>query len=168
MAELKGSPSKCRLQNFSLPRNIIYYIQTVAKSAKLREKLIKVCKHFYLKNPIAAVKDLQRWHDDWTVTNFKGEESEELPHQIWILGVLNIYYCDDNNVIPTLIPRIFRCDLTALKLARQRVTFDEYSFLVSGGNVKDLQFLEPTIYDSEGVVPLERILEKVPTVKMVL
>uniref|UniRef100_A0AC34G2F0 Uncharacterized protein n=1 Tax=Panagrolaimus sp. ES5 TaxID=591445 RepID=A0AC34G2F0_9BILA len=71
-------------QNWSLSDSIIYYMAKNPKNANIYLKLVKSCKHFFVKNPIIIVERLLRNFDEkykWIASSENTvEKILKLPH----------------------------------------------------------------------------------------
>uniref|UniRef100_A0AC34FIB0 Uncharacterized protein n=1 Tax=Panagrolaimus sp. ES5 TaxID=591445 RepID=A0AC34FIB0_9BILA len=167
--------SSYRIQSFSLPDSIMFYMAKNPPSAEIYQKLIQSCKYFFVKNPLLVVSELHLgyrngWH---TCGDEEKIDLKNIPHKLWIsrnlnvvvnCGIVHIDACNgqDRFFVSSLISKFYRCDVTKLTLQRQTISFKDFIFLAS--NVESLQLTNAlNILNEDGsVATLEKIVEALP------
>ena len=166
----KLKPSSIK-QRFSLPEALVYYMAKNPPSPEVYHKLIRCCKYFWLKNPIITLKDSYCFCDGlndkyWETRDFQPSQKfkiDNLNSKLWIHRNLTVW--DDRNqlILSSLIPRIYRCDLTSLQLFYQSLTFDEFKKLKSSESLKSLKFYKTIVKNDDGsIVPIEKLIQLLP------
>uniref|UniRef100_A0A914QPT5 Uncharacterized protein n=1 Tax=Panagrolaimus davidi TaxID=227884 RepID=A0A914QPT5_9BILA len=160
--------STYRRQDFAFQDSIMHYIAKNPKSVKLYQKLVKSCKHFFLKNPILILYKLcstsagweARAEDDW-----KRLDIYNISSKFWITE--GFYgFTGKNDLVSSLIPKLYKCDAKMLHLFDQIITSDELLFLAS--NAEEIDFSEVVVKYADGsVVPLEKVVEVLPKIKTI-
>uniref|UniRef100_A0AC35FZS6 Uncharacterized protein n=1 Tax=Panagrolaimus sp. PS1159 TaxID=55785 RepID=A0AC35FZS6_9BILA len=93
--------------------------------------------------------------------NSKYYKIHELPNNLGISGTLTIGH---EIHLSQLIPKIAICDLKRLILNSQKVFFEDFKFLTSSENLKELELHSSIIYYKNGeIVPYEIILDSIPS-----
>ena len=160
-------------QRFSLPEALVFYMAKNPPSPKLYNKLIRCCKYFWLKYPVITLNCLCRYDDYkyWiTYKNYGFQEPqkfkiENLNKKLWIYQSLIIQY-DHEFLASSLIPKIYRCDLSYLSLSYQILSFDEFKKFVSSGSLKWLDFMKTVVKNNDGtIVPIEKLIELLPNLR---
>ena len=156
-------------QTFSLPEALIYYIAKNPLCPEVYNKLIRCCKYFWLKNPIIALHEIVGCRSPKDCTDFQQifwPQFEHVHEQLWINYSLVINNIPNESLVSSIIPKIYRCDLTLLVLSSQMITFADFKFLVSSGFLEVL-FLEQTVVkNNDGtIVPIEKLVENLPNLR---
>ena len=178
LSEWKFSSIK---HQFSLPENLVYCMAKNPSSPKVYNKLIKCCKYFWLKNPIITLEELERFSYDenwkaYKINGFKGLqgsvkcqelEIDNLNEKLWIHWRLDVSDIGNELMAASLFPRIYRCDLTILKLYRQSLTFDEFQKFTSPESLEELCLYKTTVKNADGtIVPVEKLIELLPKLQV--
>lgn len=159
-------------QEWSIPSSVIYYITKNPSNSKTWQKLIHTCKYSFAKNPVFVVNNL----------SIQGcfIYSEKLPRyisirnissKIWITKELQNRYRKNSlnppfNLISSMIPKFYKCDVKYLNLQKQIISYNEFLFLSS--NVENIYFYEITVKNNnEETVPLEK-LKALPKIKFIV
>ena len=161
-------------QMFALPEALVLYIEKNQLSPTLYHKLIRCCKYFWLKNPIITLNRLDRYsrykhRKSCKMNGFQERQKfqiENLSAKLWIYKKMSV--CEDQNqfMASTLIARIYRCDLTRLRLSNQSLTFDEFKKFTSSGSLKRLSFKKTYVKNLDGtIVPIEKLIELLPKLR---
>uniref|UniRef100_A0A914PKX4 Uncharacterized protein n=1 Tax=Panagrolaimus davidi TaxID=227884 RepID=A0A914PKX4_9BILA len=167
-----GGPS-VQQKHFSLPYFVIDYIAKNPTSTEMYNKLIQCCKHFYEKNPILVVKNME----ENSISSTNGSENDEdeyyvdmdiqkIKSKIWLTDVLNLVGDDLPNFTFTsvLCSKLYRCSLSELTLCDVNVLFDDFKYLALTAKGVELDNVKMTYYDGKPVL-LEKILEAIPNVE---
>ena len=94
-------------------------------------------------------------------------ESDEIQdsagYKLWIYRCLIVNDEQTTLMASSLLPKIYRCDLTFLFLSNQSLTFHDFQKFISSGSLKIL-FLSETIVkiDDGTIVPIEKLIEHLP------
>ena len=161
-------------QRFSLPWNLIFYMAKNPPSPEVYEKLIQCCKYFWLKNPIITLNSLYHSSRDkhWRTDKMNGFQErqrfkiENLGEKFWIYKDLDV--CDHRNrfLASSIVPKIYRCDLTCLWLSYQTLSFDEFNVITSSGSLQWLSLKITTMKNADGsIVSLEKLIELLPNLR---
>uniref|UniRef100_A0AC34GRK8 Uncharacterized protein n=1 Tax=Panagrolaimus sp. ES5 TaxID=591445 RepID=A0AC34GRK8_9BILA len=158
-------------QNFSLPDSVIYYMAMNPSSAHVYQKLIQTCKYFFAKNPIIVLQCLHFIDDEWiicvgeckiTKSNGRKFDIEKISRKFWITHVLNTGV-DGQIAPPSIISKLYRCDIKHCLLHQQSITFDQLLFLASSADVLILE--KCVVTDNSGShVQIENIVAAFPTI----
>ena len=163
-------------EQFSLPEALVFYIAKNPSSVELFHKLIRCCKYFWLKNPIITFSELKLtrgyglgyWHAE-EVNGFHNEmekEMKSLKEKLWIYQALSVVNSQNKFLASTITPKIYRCDLTHLRLSSQNITFTDFKMLASSGAVNILHLFETIVKKNDGaVVPIEELIELLPKLR---
>ena len=158
-------------QQFLLPEAFVFYIAMNPPSPEVYHKLIKCCKYFWLKNPIITLSGFQRASRDeyWKIFEINGFQNyqemkvENMNEKLWFHQVLTVFGDSNHLMASSLIPRIYRCDLTFLGLQQQTLTFCEFQKFTSSGSLEILNLFKVTVKNYDGtIVPLEKLIELSP------
>ena len=165
-------------QQFSLPEAFVFYIAKDPTSVELFHKLIRCCKHFWLKNPIITLCEMFpfpfRRHNSmiWQSVAINGFQRrsifqmENMVEKLWVTQRLSIF--DDQNKFLTssLIPRIYRCELNCLVMKDQTISFGDFKVFTSSGSLKWLRLDRVLVKNDDGsVVPIEKLIELLPKLR---
>uniref|UniRef100_A0AC34F7W4 F-box domain-containing protein n=1 Tax=Panagrolaimus sp. ES5 TaxID=591445 RepID=A0AC34F7W4_9BILA len=154
-------------QTFPFRQTLMKYIFKNLRTVHIR-KLIKTCKLFFNKFPIALFEDL-------TITNFEVDEDcdmfdcmdmmhfIEASHYYFLTGRLEIWDIQ----ISDIFDKIVGCHLKEIFLSEcGSLTLQEFQILMGSQNITTIYFTnhdEPCVVDVDGKpLPLEDILEAVP------
>uniref|UniRef100_A0A914YMK8 Uncharacterized protein n=1 Tax=Panagrolaimus superbus TaxID=310955 RepID=A0A914YMK8_9BILA len=72
--------------------------------------------------------------------------------KLWIHDEIGLHFNVSQPFLSSMIPKIEKCNLRSLNIFRQRLTFDEYLFLTSSGDLKHLELSFCTISHSDGTL----------------
>jgi hypothetical protein len=161
-----------RRQKFSLPYLIMDYIIKNPSSPKVYQKLIKSCKHFFIKNPILIIPCLSLKEDRCKFASVDDVQPSKFPHlyhpidlknissKLWLTNGLYVYVTP-SSTCSNLIGKLYKCDVKWLKLVQQTITFDDFLFL--SRKVEHMSIDRTDILTSDGKqVVLEKIYETLP------
>ena len=160
------------IQRFSIPGTLVHYILKHPTSHRLLMKLIQTCKYFFSKNPILVIDSFWYNRGSW----YMGLNDEIIPYDVdecpFKLWNMSSFVAVANNVITQLVsailPKVYRCELTELCLKGMTLSYDEFQFLTSSGNIKSLTTAKLILQHSDGsVVGIDEILQMVPLAKNV-
>ena len=163
-------------QKFSLPEALAFYIAQNPLSPKLYNKLIKLCKYFWLNNPIITLNcldcypqyELGDWHAGG-VNGFRNKSQmkmENVNEKLWICEALFVNGGQSESLASSIIPKIYRCDLTYMDLSSQMITFADFKLLVSSGSLFDLTLGQTIVKNADGsIVPIEKLIELLPNLR---
>uniref|UniRef100_A0A914PY52 Uncharacterized protein n=1 Tax=Panagrolaimus davidi TaxID=227884 RepID=A0A914PY52_9BILA len=156
-------------QNWSLPDPIIYYIAKNPSTSKVYQKLIQSCKYFFEKNPILVLDDLIYIHEKkrWSTSHGnKLIDMKNISCKFWITEFISTNYCCNENIISSIIPKIYKCDAKMLCLDNQIFSYNDFAFLVP--NAEDINFKAVTVMNENGsIVPFEKFFEAIPKIKYI-
>ena len=164
-------------QRFSLPEDTIVHIAMNPPSPEVFHKLIKCCKYFWLKNRVITLNGLYRFrNDEYCMTDkINGFEKiqkfkiENVNKKLWIYR--NVYVLGRQNglMASSIIPRIYRCDVSKLTLEFQSISFEEFRKLTSSGSFKSLYFFATIVKNDDGtIVPIEKLIEFLPKLQKLI
>uniref|UniRef100_A0AC35FI44 Uncharacterized protein n=1 Tax=Panagrolaimus sp. PS1159 TaxID=55785 RepID=A0AC35FI44_9BILA len=164
-----GGPS-IQQKHLSLPYLIIDYMAKNPSSTEVYNKLIQCCKHFYEKNPILVVKNM----NENGISSTNGSEVDEdeyfvdmdiqkIKSKIWLTDVLSLWGVALPN-FTVLCSKLYRCNLSELFLGDMNVLFDDFKYLALTVKGVELNNVKMT-YKNGKPVMLERILEALPKVE---
>ena len=161
-------------QRFSLPEALVFFMANNPPSPEVYHKLIRCCKYFWFKNPVITLNDLYHCSRDkyWRTykmngfQGFKRFEIENFKEKLWIYQDLNVFRMLNTLLASSIIPRIYRCDLTSLTLSDQTLSFNEFQKLTSSGSLVSL-YLKKTSMKNDGgtIVPIETLIEVLPNLE---
>uniref|UniRef100_A0A914QYS8 Uncharacterized protein n=1 Tax=Panagrolaimus davidi TaxID=227884 RepID=A0A914QYS8_9BILA len=145
-------------QDFSLPDSLIFYIATNPKTAELYLKMIKTCKYFFVKNPIIIIDCLDTFGGKWRV-NEKPLDLTKYNCKYWITDVISVSASVfvDKNILSTIIPKLYQCDVKCLSISHQIISFNDLSFIIS--SAEEIYFNNVIVKKCNSVIPLEGIIE---------
>ena len=158
-------------QRFSLPAALVFYMAKNPPSPEVYHKLIKCCKYFWLKNPVITLERLCLHDHDtyWRTDKTNGFQErrkfkiENMNGRLWFRRILIIDNEQDQFLASSLIPRIYRWDLTHLTLTFQTLTFNEFQKFTSSGSLKCLDLKKTIVKNDDGtVVPIQKLVELLP------
>uniref|UniRef100_A0AC35GW88 DUF38 domain-containing protein n=1 Tax=Panagrolaimus sp. PS1159 TaxID=55785 RepID=A0AC35GW88_9BILA len=156
----------CQNQNWSLPNPIIYYIAKNPSTSKVYQKLIQSCKYFFEKNPILVLEDLIYFDTKNQWSTFHGTKLIDIKNtsKFWITEFISTNFSDNENIISSIIPKIYKCDAKILCLENQIFSYNDFAFLAS--NVEKIDFKEVSVMDENGsIVPFEKFFEALPKIE---
>ena len=160
-------------QQFLLPEAFVFYIAKNPPSPEVYNKLIRCCKYFWVKNPVITLNSLRRFCNEecWRTFNINGCEKlqkfniETLNEKLWIHRSLNVGD-GHKSMASSLIPKIYRCNLTSLDLSNQNLSFDEFIKFTSSGSLEILYINETIVKNDDGsIVPIEILIEHLPNLQ---
>uniref|UniRef100_A0A914PQR1 DUF38 domain-containing protein n=1 Tax=Panagrolaimus davidi TaxID=227884 RepID=A0A914PQR1_9BILA len=159
-----------RRYDFDFPDSVIYYVAKNPTSAKLYKKLIKVCRYFFWKNPILFTDWLIYKNNEMKADFSKYEHDiclKNVPYKFWVSGFCNIGFDANSSfkkhIVPSFLPRIYRCEIENLALENQKLTTDEFSFLAA--KTGQVCFSDLTVVNRDGKeIAFERLVELIPEV----
>uniref|UniRef100_A0A914R5K3 Uncharacterized protein n=1 Tax=Panagrolaimus davidi TaxID=227884 RepID=A0A914R5K3_9BILA len=156
----------CQQQEFNLPDSIMHYIAKNSKGAQLYQKKIQMCKYFFIKNPIIILDDSSYKDGKWNVLNYDHASFDinKFICEFWINGEFcvireNLWSNKVNqNIVSSIIPKLYRCDIIELTLFDQLLSFDALPLLLSGA--ERIKFFNVQIKNGNGSnVAIEKIVE---------
>uniref|UniRef100_A0AC34FUV7 Uncharacterized protein n=1 Tax=Panagrolaimus sp. ES5 TaxID=591445 RepID=A0AC34FUV7_9BILA len=135
---------------------------------------MQTSKYFRFKEfPYFVVKDLKYDQDKWLYCNGKYSWDYtmlylgKLSKPLWITKGINCY-TEDHGLVSRLLPNAAVCDIKNLRLEDQIISFDEFKFLISSGNVEKLTLCySHVMYENGQVVGIDEILQLLPNVKQI-
>uniref|UniRef100_A0AC34F3Y7 Uncharacterized protein n=1 Tax=Panagrolaimus sp. ES5 TaxID=591445 RepID=A0AC34F3Y7_9BILA len=163
------SPQRARFlatyqsQNFPFRNSLMQYITKNPASAKVYKKMTKSCKYFFVKNPILILFRLQNDRKNGWQSNVNGMYKKlnfNCSSKFWITDSIDVYPSSvlKRNVVSSILPKIYRCDILRLSIEEQTISVDELSVLIS--NVENLQLQNVIVMDRNGtVVPIENLVK---------
>uniref|UniRef100_A0A914Q5T2 Uncharacterized protein n=1 Tax=Panagrolaimus davidi TaxID=227884 RepID=A0A914Q5T2_9BILA len=155
-------------QNFSMPDSLIFYITTNPKTAELYLKMVKTCKYFFVKNPILVIDKALNYDDSqWSImqTPCRRTGMKQTTSKLWIANglIVSQKYSDttetiDENILNSIIPKLYRCDLYVLSLFKQIISYRDLPLLIS--SAKSVFFDEVVVKHEDGSnVEVQKIVE---------
>ena len=162
-------------QRFSIPENIVHYIMKNPTSYQIWKKLIQVCKYFFSKNPIVVVDSLWRVYGstfNWDVCLFyygrKNIDIENISFKLWIISDLDAVNYYPQAYLDLPIQKIYRSELTKLRLQNVSLSYNEFKFLTSSDTINQMKLVRVLIQHNDGSsLSYDEILQLVPSVKHV-
>uniref|UniRef100_A0A914PYL4 Uncharacterized protein n=1 Tax=Panagrolaimus davidi TaxID=227884 RepID=A0A914PYL4_9BILA len=156
-------------QSFSLPSDsIIYYILMNPSTPELYQKLIQICKYFFINNPILIVPEVYFTGED--LLEFKLNENffHKISSKIWITDIIHIYQpytkSDEEYIIPFIKPKVYRNDVKSIEIGIKNMFLDDFIFISSKAETV-LLWPFSLINEDGSIVPLEKIIENLSAVK---
>ena len=158
-------------QRFSLPEALVFYMAKNPPSPEVYHKLIRCCKHFWLKNPVITLERLCLHDHDtyWRTDKINGNQEtrkfkiENINGRLWFRRSLIIDNEQDQFLASLLIPKIYRCNLTRLDLSHQILFFDEFQKLTSSDSLLCLYLDKVLVKNDNGtILPIEKLIERLP------
>ena len=140
-------------------------------SPEVYNKLIKCCKYFWLKNPVITLNSLGRTIREkyWKTNKMNGFrncqklQTENMVEKLWIHNQVSISNKENQFMASTIIPKIYRCDLTHLSLSFQSLSFNEFKLFTSSGSLETLRLHKTSVKNDDGsIVPIEKLIELSP------
>uniref|UniRef100_A0A914QC85 Uncharacterized protein n=1 Tax=Panagrolaimus davidi TaxID=227884 RepID=A0A914QC85_9BILA len=140
------------LQNWSMPDSVIFYITNNPSSAKVYQKLVQICKYFFIKNPIIIIDHSNKFHVFYFREDKELEAALEkivkrilsnISYKFWVTGDV---IGPTSKIISTIFPRIYKVD-----------------------NVECLNFTFSNLYnENDSNIPLEKLVEALPKLKKLI
>uniref|UniRef100_A0A914QJ39 Uncharacterized protein n=1 Tax=Panagrolaimus davidi TaxID=227884 RepID=A0A914QJ39_9BILA len=123
-------------QNFSIPDSVIFYIAKNPKTAELYLKMVKICKYFFIKNPILVIDRLNTFRGKWRV-NEKPLDLTKYNCKYWITHKIDAsaYEFADENIFLPIIPKLYRYGSNVLL----------EDIVTIAVNAKSVEITDPTI-----------------------
>uniref|UniRef100_A0A914YK29 Uncharacterized protein n=1 Tax=Panagrolaimus superbus TaxID=310955 RepID=A0A914YK29_9BILA len=160
------STSTYHRQRFSLTDSIMYYIAKNPKNTEGYQKMVKSCKHFFIKNSILIIFGLrynQNGWETWIKNGWKNIDMNRISCKLWITYRIRVY--PDNKINGTfassVVPKIYRCDAKCLILYNQIISFNKLMFLCSSVEHLDLHRVNVK-YNDGTQVSFEKLVEGLP------
>uniref|UniRef100_A0AC34FX81 Uncharacterized protein n=1 Tax=Panagrolaimus sp. ES5 TaxID=591445 RepID=A0AC34FX81_9BILA len=153
-------------QNFPFRNSLMQYITMNPASAKAYKKLTKSCKNFFVKNPILVLWRLENDRKNGWQSNVNGMYKEvnfKCSSKFWITDSIDVYPSNiskalKRNILSSILPKIYRCDILRLSIEEQTISVDELSVLIS--NVENFILENVTVMDRNGsLAPIEDLLK---------
>ena len=163
-----------RIQQFSLPESVVFFIAKNPLTSEVYEKLIKICKYFYLKARITTLKNVIfiPYQNYWSIHQINGFPAShydegshtriyQLPENLWIHGYFKLTPLGGG--IASTLSKIHWCDVHKLGLENQVLSEEEFDFLIGARQIRHLGLVNCYVAaDSETAVPIEKLIEKLP------
>uniref|UniRef100_A0AC35GW92 Uncharacterized protein n=1 Tax=Panagrolaimus sp. PS1159 TaxID=55785 RepID=A0AC35GW92_9BILA len=151
-------------QNWSLPDSIIFYIAKNPCSAKLFQKLVQMCKYFFIKNPIIIIKQFYK-NEKLEAVLEKIEKriilSNIISYKFW---VTNDRIRPTSKIISSIIPYIYKVDVKKIFVYGQNISFND--FICFSKNVECISFINTNLKnENDSNIPLEKLVETLPKLK---
>uniref|UniRef100_A0AC34F6F8 Uncharacterized protein n=1 Tax=Panagrolaimus sp. ES5 TaxID=591445 RepID=A0AC34F6F8_9BILA len=141
-------------QNFAFRDSVIHYI---LQNEKMYQMLIKCCKYFYHKKSVLVVSDFTYDGNKWQTSLGNLTDLSILPCKLWITFDLTIDKSDNQNLVSSIVPEIFRCDIYYLNLCNQTMVFKDLVAIASCA--KDIHLNNVTVKNEDGsIVQLEKLV----------
>uniref|UniRef100_A0A914PRX1 Uncharacterized protein n=1 Tax=Panagrolaimus davidi TaxID=227884 RepID=A0A914PRX1_9BILA len=156
-----------KVQDFSLPKPLILYILENANHRILRN-LFKSCKYFFFKKPTPICYCLEsgsaaKFNEENLILTFSGDDEKFIKNTYITTRIdIRMYFFLNplNTVISSLIPLFSRCDAKYIYLVGQNLSFNDFKFLVSHGQVVHYHLTDGEIKDeTNAYVDLEKIMK---------
>uniref|UniRef100_A0A914YIJ7 Ribosomal protein S2 n=1 Tax=Panagrolaimus superbus TaxID=310955 RepID=A0A914YIJ7_9BILA len=147
----------------------MYYIAKNPKNAEVYQKMIKICKYFFVKNPILVISNLHYYQNGWGTRKNDGWNSIDMNRisaKLWITDRLPVYrqHVSNNSLVSSIIPKIYQCDAKYLILCDQVISLNELIFLCSSAEALD--FKRVTVKNGT-VLAFEKFFEQLPQIKVI-
>uniref|UniRef100_A0A914PPE1 Uncharacterized protein n=1 Tax=Panagrolaimus davidi TaxID=227884 RepID=A0A914PPE1_9BILA len=152
-------------QSFSIPESFVFYIAKNPITWKLYQKMVKTCKFFFVKNPILVVdKYLCYYGSKWTMEKAP-YDMDQTTSKLWITSDLNVSpkysitaETKDRNILTSIIPKLYRCDVRVLFLLNQDISYHDLPFLTS--SAESVFFNQVVVKHEDGSnVDVQKIVE---------
>uniref|UniRef100_A0A914QFQ9 Uncharacterized protein n=1 Tax=Panagrolaimus davidi TaxID=227884 RepID=A0A914QFQ9_9BILA len=147
-------------QNWSFPDSIIFYISKNPSSAKLFQKLVQMCKYFFIKNPIIVIEQFNnRGKKELEVVLEKTEK--RISYKFWISG-------DEiqptSKIISSIVPHIYKVDVKKILVSCQTISFNDFVCFSKNVENLDLNYIRLK-KEKVSNIPLEKLVEALPELK---
>uniref|UniRef100_A0AC35FNN1 Uncharacterized protein n=1 Tax=Panagrolaimus sp. PS1159 TaxID=55785 RepID=A0AC35FNN1_9BILA len=146
-------------QDFSMPDSVIFYVAKNPKTAELYLKMVKTCKYFFVKNPIIVIPKLWahyggKWSSGRVILNLTKYNCK-----YWITSEIYApaHGLVNQNIVSSIIPKLYRCDVKRLFLFHQIIFFNDLLLLISSAEWINFTNVIVKHADSSDV-PLEDIV----------
>uniref|UniRef100_A0A914PEX9 Uncharacterized protein n=1 Tax=Panagrolaimus davidi TaxID=227884 RepID=A0A914PEX9_9BILA len=152
-------------QNFSMPDSLVFHIAKNPKTWKLYQKMVKSCKYFFVKNPILVIdKQLNHYGSQWTIMKTP-YDMNQTKSKLWIASCLTVFNRNyfttemtDRNILTSIIPKLYRCDVLSLSLLKQVISYDDLPLLISSAEM--IRFDQVVVKHEDGSnVDIQKIVE---------
>uniref|UniRef100_A0A914P4E3 Uncharacterized protein n=1 Tax=Panagrolaimus davidi TaxID=227884 RepID=A0A914P4E3_9BILA len=135
-------------------------------TSALYQKMVQSSKYFYIKNPIIIVTDLSysvRYGLNLVISRGIGPiplDMTKLECKFWMIDKFQVYGGRNGkgNILPSIIPTFFRCDIKDLIIYNQNVSYKNWIFLAS--NAVKIDFCNVTVKNEDGSnIATEKLVE---------
>uniref|UniRef100_A0A914PNY4 Uncharacterized protein n=1 Tax=Panagrolaimus davidi TaxID=227884 RepID=A0A914PNY4_9BILA len=161
-------PTTSKRQYFSIPEKIVYYAAKNAESSTMFQKLLQICKYFFMVNPIVVVPSLKCISGNCYACDKNGKycfqfnDSQTLNFKLWIQHEFK--NCSGN--VSWIFPWIYKNDANIIRFGAYipSSTFEEFMYIA--GNAEKLRMFGQSVKYSNGKnVLLEDIVKNLPKLK---
>uniref|UniRef100_A0A914Q7S5 Uncharacterized protein n=1 Tax=Panagrolaimus davidi TaxID=227884 RepID=A0A914Q7S5_9BILA len=159
-----------RIQEFSLPSNLIYFINRNTKNAKILEKLQKTCKYLFAKNKVVIIKDAWFSDKNWSTNHHLNQTLGKLENfnaKIWIMGNLSVsrWFDPNSNLNKILCSKIYYNEITSFEIQCAILYLSEFEILTSSKALKVIGLHLSVILDkNDKNVSIDEILKRVSNI----
>uniref|UniRef100_A0A914PK85 Uncharacterized protein n=1 Tax=Panagrolaimus davidi TaxID=227884 RepID=A0A914PK85_9BILA len=149
--------STYKRQDFSMPDSVIFHMTKNPNNAKMYQKMIQTCKHFFIKNPILVIPSIVYTYRKWC----DSRNDFRLPNATSKFWITDQFYCSPTkatfkNPISSLIPKLFRFNAKILSVANQAIYYHDLRL----PSAEDIRMHSVSIKHENGLsVALENVVE---------
>uniref|UniRef100_A0A914QTV2 DUF38 domain-containing protein n=1 Tax=Panagrolaimus davidi TaxID=227884 RepID=A0A914QTV2_9BILA len=153
--------STYKRQNFSMPDSVMFYMAKNPKTAEMYQKMIQICKYFFIKNPILVIPSLvydgKKWRESRSHVFF---DLSKTTSKFWITEGIEVALKKVivENPVSSLIPKLFRCNAKNVVVANQEIYYHDIRHLLP--SAEKIIMMNVTVkYENGFIVALENIVE---------
>uniref|UniRef100_A0AC35EY85 Uncharacterized protein n=1 Tax=Panagrolaimus sp. PS1159 TaxID=55785 RepID=A0AC35EY85_9BILA len=135
----------------------MFYISMNPTTTKLYQKIIQICKYFFIKNPIIVSPNYPYSIDlDKLCVGKTRFDFSQLICKYWITEYL---------IFTSILPKLYKCEAKKVNICDQVISFNDLSMFTK--TAEDITFDTVTVrnYDNS-IVPFEKIFEAFINAKM--
>uniref|UniRef100_A0A914R397 Uncharacterized protein n=1 Tax=Panagrolaimus davidi TaxID=227884 RepID=A0A914R397_9BILA len=155
-----------RIQQFSLPSNIVFYLNQNPEYPKVLQKLQKTCKYFFARNKFLIIENGWFENSRWPKSSIinKQEDLSKCNAKLSFRGQL--YFWSINlTTYKNLCSKIYYNNITLLSIYFTTLNLSDYKILTSSKSLKNVDIRYCRILKEEkNGVPLDEILKFTPNI----
>uniref|UniRef100_A0A914PRT7 Uncharacterized protein n=1 Tax=Panagrolaimus davidi TaxID=227884 RepID=A0A914PRT7_9BILA len=136
----------------AFPGPIIYYIRKYANSYIL-QKLYKTCKYFFFLQPTPFCHRFI-FSDSFKETKFNyismgtSSTAKIVPKKLFIQNALHVSQQSDKLALSKFLSNFYKLEIKFLRIHNQKLTKNEYEFIVEEGNIEIMELSDVFIYEN--------------------
>uniref|UniRef100_A0A914Q1A3 Uncharacterized protein n=1 Tax=Panagrolaimus davidi TaxID=227884 RepID=A0A914Q1A3_9BILA len=158
-----------RIQQFSLPSNIIYYLNRNKEYPKVLQKLQQSCKYFFARNKLLIVEEDGCFNEDaWPEFSIKNKRENLSKSNAKFMFIYKLYICLiglNPNIDKNLCSKIFYNNITLLRIYFTTLNLSDYEILASSKCLTDVDIQHCVILNEEkNHVQLDEIFNFTPNI----
>uniref|UniRef100_A0A914NZ51 Uncharacterized protein n=1 Tax=Panagrolaimus davidi TaxID=227884 RepID=A0A914NZ51_9BILA len=143
----------------AFPGPIIYYIRKYANSNVL-QKLFQTCKYFFFLQPTPFCHRFI-FSDSFKETKFNyismgtSLAAKIVPKKLFVQNALHVSQQSNKLALSKFLPNFYKLEIKFLRIHNQKLTKNEYEFIVTEGRIEIMELSDVFIYENDATAKNE-------------